>query len=308
MLKNIFYTGVFEFEGRIYSNAKHKAIISKELFYRVQDRLSNPQKKKKRNFDLTYSGLIKCGHCGCQLVGEVKKGKYVYYHCTGNRGGTCKSDYINETKIDKVVSEVLKLLIIPFEIRQKISNALRVEHEKKNNCSKEIKSNIQKQVSVLENRIEKLFQDKLDGIITYEQWKTFNDKWQVEKDKLSFQLEEINKLDKEFYDKADIILGFTDNAHQYYLQGNLYQKRKILEIISEKITYKDKNFDIELKPIFRQIAENQYIFSSKNTNTRTLKRVDSTRLDTQKDPKQRKNSPGWARTNNLPVNSRLLRH
>lgn len=31
-----------------------------------------------------------------------------------------------------------------------------------------------------------------------------------------------------------------------------------MEIISEEITYKDKNFDIKLKPIFQTIAENQY--------------------------------------------------
>lgn len=30
------------------------------------------------------------------------------------------------------------------------------------------------------------------------------------------------------------------------------------EIISEEITYKDKNFDIKLKPIFQIIVENQY--------------------------------------------------
>ncbi len=39
ILKNIFYTGVFEFDGITKENAQHPAIISKELFYRVQDRL-----------------------------------------------------------------------------------------------------------------------------------------------------------------------------------------------------------------------------------------------------------------------------
>jgi len=29
---------------------------------------------------------VHCGRCGCALVGEKKKGKYVYYHCTGNKG------------------------------------------------------------------------------------------------------------------------------------------------------------------------------------------------------------------------------
>ncbi len=57
---------------------------------------------------------------------------------------------------------------------------------------------------------------------------------------------QIDKLDKEFYEKADILLGFTDNAYEYFSKGNIKQKRKILEIISDEITYKDKNFNVKL--------------------------------------------------------------
>lgn len=55
--------------------------------------------------------------------------------------------------------------------------------------------------------------------------------------RLKIQLDEIDKLDKEFYEKADILLGFTDNAYEYFSKGNIKQKRKILEIISEEITF-----------------------------------------------------------------------
>ncbi len=149
---------------------------------------------------------------------------------------------------------------------------------------------------------------KLDGEITHDFWKTQNDKWQNEKDRLNIQLDEINRLDKEFYAKADILLGFTDNAYEYFSKGNVAQRRRILEIISEKITYKDKVFNIELKPVFKTIVENQYILNTKNANNRTPETGIKKGLETNSDPNNRKNSPGWTRTNNLPVNSRLLRH
>ena len=130
----------------------------------------------------------------------------------------------------------------------------------------------------------------------------------IEKDKLKIQLEEIDKLDKAFYDKADTLLSFTDNAHDYFLKGNLFQRRKIMEIISELIPYKDKNFDIKLKPIFQTIIENQYNLVQKNANNRTSETGIKKGLETNSCPNNRKNSPGWTRTNSLPVNSRLLRH
>ena len=38
----------------------------------------------------------------------------------------------------------------------------------------------------------------------------------------------MDKLDKEFYEKADILVGFTDNAYKYFLKGNFKRKKKIL--------------------------------------------------------------------------------
>ena len=202
----------------------------------------------------------------------------------------------------------MKLIIIPSDIRQRIADELKILHDKKNGYSKEVKANLQKQIATLENRIENAFVLKLDGTITHEFWKKQHDKWQAEKDKMYIQLEEINKLDKQFYEQADTLLRFTDNAYEYYLKGSIAQRRKILEIISEKITYKDKTFNLILKPVFQTIAENQYNLRGRNCNNRTLGNGIKKGLETDLNPNNRKNSPGWTRTNNLPVNSRLLRH
>ena len=307
ILKNIFYTGVFKFEGKVYENAKHTPIISKELFYRVQNRLIDPNKSKKHNIDFTYTGLIRCEHCGCLLTGEIKKGKYIYYHCTGNKGGNCKRDYINETEIDKAISGVLKLIVIPNEIRNNIAEKLKELHYKKSGYSKEVKSNIHKQITIIEQRIENLFKEKLDGIIEQEQYQKYNDKWQIEKDKLYMQLDELNKIDSRFYKQSDSLLDFTDNAYEYYLKGNTAQKRRIIEIIKNKITYKDKELNIELKPIYQTIVENHYILSQKAGNNRTLENVNITELEAKKDPEYSKNSSGKTRTYNPSVNRGFFR-
>ena len=81
-----------------------------------------------------------------------------------------------------------------------------------------------------------------------------------------------------------------------------------MEIISEEITYKDKNFDIKLKPIFQTIVENQYNLVQKNANNRTSETGTKKGLETNSCPNNRKNSPGWTRTSNPSINSRMLRH
>jgi Recombinase zinc beta ribbon domain len=78
----------FDWNGRRYVDS-HQPVVSRELWERVQGVLdgrnaSKSGRKTKRDF--AFSGLIKCWHCGCALVGELKKKRYVYYHCTGYKG------------------------------------------------------------------------------------------------------------------------------------------------------------------------------------------------------------------------------
>src|SRR5207248_2805604 len=84
LLRNRLYTGEFDWDGRRYRGT-HEPLISCELWGRVQEILSGrfAKRTRKSKYEFPFSGLIACGHCGCSLVGEIKKGRYVYYHCSG---------------------------------------------------------------------------------------------------------------------------------------------------------------------------------------------------------------------------------
>ena len=47
-----------------------------------------------------------------KLVGEVKKGRYVYYHCTGNRG-KCPEPYTRQEIFTGAFAGILQELVIP---------------------------------------------------------------------------------------------------------------------------------------------------------------------------------------------------
>ena len=61
-------------------------------------RFAKRHRKSIHNF--AFSQLITCGHCGCSLVGEIKKGHYVYYHCTGYRE-KCPEPYTREEVLEE---------------------------------------------------------------------------------------------------------------------------------------------------------------------------------------------------------------
>lgn len=83
--------------------------------------MKDPYKSKKHNLEFAYTGMMTCGYCGCQITAENKRDKkgnfkYVYYHCTGAKGGDCKRDYINELKVDRAFAEIIKYIVIPQDI------------------------------------------------------------------------------------------------------------------------------------------------------------------------------------------------
>lgn len=95
-LKDPFYYGVMKAKGELYPH-KHEPIISHDLFQKTQEvRLGHNKKPfQYAAKSFIFRGMITCGHCGCLVSPEIKKGKYVYYSCT-NAKGTCQRDYINE--------------------------------------------------------------------------------------------------------------------------------------------------------------------------------------------------------------------
>src|SRR5450759_1764313 len=84
ILRNRLYTGQFEWNGKLFQG-RHQPLVSAELWGRVQAVLDrrNVSKAKRGKHDFAFSGLIACAKCGCSVVGEIKKERYVYYHCTG---------------------------------------------------------------------------------------------------------------------------------------------------------------------------------------------------------------------------------
>ena len=76
MLRNRIYTGEFVWDDMTYQGS-HEPIVTRELWAKVQSvlngRFANRNRKPKSDF--AFTGVIRCGHCGCSMVAELKKGR-----------------------------------------------------------------------------------------------------------------------------------------------------------------------------------------------------------------------------------------
>ncbi len=161
ILKNRFYYGEFEFpEGssKIYKGA-HEPLITKELFDRVQNQLTIPDRPIQGIKEFSFTKMFKCGACGSGITAEEKikkiKGteeirKYIYYRCGKSNGRICDEKPMREQDI---LNQLLEL-IDSIEI-DRIGAQKRIEDELKRYAAfsegvlgKKINKPKQKEVSI----------------------------------------------------------------------------------------------------------------------------------------------------------------
>jgi DNA invertase Pin-like site-specific DNA recombinase len=168
ILRNRLYVGEFDWDGVTYPG-NHEPLVTRECWERVQELLDKRAETKVRKVkhDFAFSGLVHCGHCGCLLVGELKKGRYVYYHCTGNRG-KCPEPYTRQEVLAQEFLGILREFIIPQPVLDWLGDSVlesdRTEQAARERMVKRMWADHER----LNARIETMYLDKLDGRVSAE--------------------------------------------------------------------------------------------------------------------------------------------
>ncbi len=257
ILKNEFYTGMFYWDGFKCENASHPAIVSKELFYKVQGLLMNPNKSTKSRKGLfPYTNLIRCGLCGCYLTAEIKKEKYIYYHCSDSKGKCAqKSVYIKQSVLDAEFERALESIHITEEAKKLILQGLRESLQEKIEYHDHLVKQIELQIDVLQKRLNKAYTDHVDGKISEEFWREQTMGWAAEKEQLTMKLLTQQKTDTRFMENANLILELARKASGLFKTRNAEQKRRLVNLITSNCTLKDGKIVLELCEPYSKLME-----------------------------------------------------
>src|SRR5205814_2274280 len=106
IFNNRFYAGFFLHNGT-WRPGQHTPMVSMEEFNEVQRLLGKSTRIAPQKFRFPYTGMIRCGHCGCQIVAEIQHRNtasgvhtHIYYHCT-NAKRICHTRSVKEADIEE---------------------------------------------------------------------------------------------------------------------------------------------------------------------------------------------------------------
>jgi hypothetical protein len=152
--------------GRLY-RGKNQPFISKEPLNKVQEAFSSHNRPKDRIRSFAFTGPLTCGHRGCSITAEIKKNRYVHYHCTGFKEN-CGEPYMREEILEQELGQFVKDIVIDDGRLEWIGEALKESHVDVKACHDEVLAKLTSQLSKLRQKLDQSYEDKLEGKITEE--------------------------------------------------------------------------------------------------------------------------------------------
>lgn len=114
---NPFYYGLLESRQGTFRGS-HQPMVTEDEFWRAQEILGKRGRPRPKRHRFPFTGLIRCGECGCAVTAEHKVNRhgsrYVYYHCTHKR--PCRQRAIEARTLEKMIADYLGRLAMPPSI------------------------------------------------------------------------------------------------------------------------------------------------------------------------------------------------
>jgi site-specific DNA recombinase len=248
ILRNRVYSGEFEWRGERYP-AAFESIVPRDIWLAAQAALDRRLGKhaKKTGHCFPFSGMLQCGSCGFAMVGEIKKGKYVYYHCSGARG-KCPEPYVRQETLEEAFVAMLRRISIDEGIVTWISTALRESHGDQKRFRDEAIAKLNADHLRLQKRLDVMYEDRLDGRIDVSLFERKSGEYRQEQARILTEIEGYGAADGQYVEAGIRLLELTRNMHRLFEKQQAAEKRRLLNFVVSNSIWKGG----KIVPVWRQ--------------------------------------------------------
>jgi len=263
VLRRRLYSGDFDWNGKTYAGS-HVPLVSRELWNRVQAILDARFEKRARKakHDFAFSRLIKCGHCGCSLVGQLQKGQYVYYHCTGYKG-KCSEPYVREEVLEERFADLVRGLSFDQEVLDWMSAALRESHADEKRHHEEAVTRLKAQYGRLQKRLHTLYDDRLDERIDAEFYDQKATELRAEQDRVQEAIDKHQAADRTYIDEGVQLLELASRAYELFRKQKAAEKRRLLNFLLSNCSWKNGTLTATFRQPFDMLATTNIAYQKK---------------------------------------------
>jgi DNA invertase Pin-like site-specific DNA recombinase len=250
LLRNPLYAGQFHWGGAVYAG-KDPAIIRWEVFERVQARLDGHPYTRARELTFAYTGMITCGHCGAAITAQIKKEKYIYYHCARY----CGTGMMPEAKLSAQWLREVSVLTMPEHLVAAVKKALTGSRQ-------EIELDVSARVAAATARMDRLgklvnaaYEDKLEGRIDNDFFNAKRAEWEQQRGEAAEEIQRLARVSSQNLDTAILVLELANRAYDLLSSREPLQQRRLLEVLCLNSTFTDGQLSVTFRKPFDVLAQ-----------------------------------------------------
>lgn len=270
----------------------HEPIIDKDTFEKVQCIIEKRGTNTKLKYDYLLRGLLYCYHCKRKLQIVLKKNSkrnaksHPYITCSDAKERGCYPLNMNYEKFEKHIIYVVKKICQIYADKEIFYSI----YEKYQNKTLDIREGYKKKIEQIDkaifdinNNLDKMYMDKLRGVLQEEDYIRVSQKFNLERTKLNEQKLELeqkligteDKIESKIHTKEEKEL---DELIENFLKLEKVEKIYLYRLINKIEIDKDKNIYIyfnfsKLNSINENLNEFIKIEEIINEKEKTLKVV-----------------------------------
>lgn len=256
-LQNPFYIGYNRWKGQV-TKGKQEPLVTEELFDRVQTLLGrNTNGAQYKKHSPLFQGLITCEVCSGSVTWQLQKGAF-YGNCNDK---TCEGRGERYLKNEDIEKEILPMLttIAPRNKRvlDWLERALKESHKDEIDFSETKRTALNAEFEKLQKRIERLYEDKLDGVIDANDYQRRYKRYTAEQESVRKELDSVDEGSAKYYEAGFAIHELALKAEQIYhsKKATVDERRLLLSYVFSNITRNQLEIKADYTAAFEFLAE-----------------------------------------------------
>ena len=195
------------------------------------------------------------------MVGEIKKERYVYYHCTGyadkcqGNPASCRRKYVREEALEAQFTELLGRLRFDDEVLEWVRDALHASHADERRENEEAIKRLEAECKRLNDRIHAMYVDKLDGLVDTAFFEKMSNQWREEQNRCQREIDRHRNADKSYLEEGVALLELARNAQRLFAKQEPREKRRLLNFLLSNCTWEDGEVVATFRQPFDMLAE-----------------------------------------------------
>jgi hypothetical protein len=196
-------------------------------------------------------------------VGEVKKKRYVYYHCTGNRG-KCPEPYAREEALTSQFARVLQDLVIPQDVLTWLQEEIVASDRSESAAREQVMARCEEDIRRLEARIETMYLDKLEGRISATFFNEKAAKWRAQQQQLLRKIDELRSATAAPLEAAIDLMALTSRSCELFLAQCHEEQRRLLTMLVDRAAWRERTLEVVLSEPFEQLRRSNQLSRKKH--------------------------------------------